>query len=64
MITGRWETSGVAVEVSPSGALTAISLTPQAIRLGPDGLSTAILDAVARASACAESTTPQRWSLP
>jgi hypothetical protein len=53
MITGSARSSGVAVEVYPGGALASISLSPQAIRLGPADLAATILGAVTQASAVA-----------
>lgn len=66
MITGSWRASCVAVEVFPGGALASITLTPQAIRLGANGLAAAILSAVSEATAVAkaEATTPQSWRVP
>jgi hypothetical protein len=52
-ITGRARDHerGIAVEVTPGGALRSIELAPESLRLGRSGLATAFLDVVRLASA-------------
>jgi hypothetical protein len=56
-ITGTARTRGVAVEVFPGGALSALTLSLAALALGPRELATSIVDTVAAATAAANQRT-------
>ncbi len=62
-ITGTAAVSGVRVEVFAGGALSSLSLTDSALRLGGPRLAEAVLDAVREATAVANQRTRHALAL-